>query len=120
MTDDRQQLQLLVALAARHGRVDEQEVRLLRVEQRLAFELEGPDLGMHEVLHRRRAQADLLQLPESAELGALPQQPLDELRGARARSASRTISVRMCGVTRHPTIMRENASTMKHTYATPA
>ena len=26
----------------------------------------------------------------------------------------------MCDATRHPTIMRENASTMKHTYATPA
>lgn len=26
----------------------------------------------------------------------------------------------MCDATRQPTIMRENASTMKHTYATPA
>ncbi len=28
--------------------------------------------------------------------------------------------MRMCDATRHPTIMRENASMMKHTYATPA
>jgi hypothetical protein len=34
-------------------------------------------------------------------------------------SASRTMSVRMWAATRHPTIIRENASTMKHTYATP-
>jgi len=34
-------------------------------------------------------------------------------------SASRTISVRMFAATRHPTIRRENASTMKHTYAIP-
>jgi hypothetical protein len=30
------------------------------------------------------------------------------------------MSVRTCDANRHPTIMRENASTMKHTYATPA
>jgi hypothetical protein len=29
--------------------------------------------------------------------------------------ASRTMLVRMCAATRQPTIMRENASTMKHT-----
>jgi hypothetical protein len=28
--------------------------------------------------------------------------------------------VRMCAATRQPTIVRLNASTMKHTYATPA
>jgi hypothetical protein len=30
------------------------------------------------------------------------------------------MSVRMCDATRQPTIIRLNASTMKHTYATPA
>jgi len=30
-------------------------------------------------------------------------------------SASRTMSVRMLDATRHPTMRRENASTMKHT-----
>ena len=34
-------------------------------------------------------------------------------------SASRTMSVRMFDATRQPTIIRENASTMKHTYAIP-
>lgn len=34
-------------------------------------------------------------------------------------SASRTMSVRMFDATRHPTIRRLNASTMKHTYAIP-
>src|SRR5690606_26203510 len=34
--------------------------------------------------------------------------------------ASSTISVRMCDATRQPTIILLNASTMKHTYATPA
>jgi hypothetical protein len=29
------------------------------------------------------------------------------------------MSVRMCDATRQPTFMRENASTMKHTYAIP-
>jgi hypothetical protein len=29
--------------------------------------------------------------------------------------ASRTMVVRMCAATRHPTIIREKASTMKHT-----
>jgi len=29
------------------------------------------------------------------------------------------MSVRMFAATRHPTIRRENASTMKHTYAIP-
>lgn len=34
-------------------------------------------------------------------------------------NASRTMSLRMCDATRQPTIMRLNASTMKHTYAIP-
>jgi hypothetical protein len=34
-------------------------------------------------------------------------------------SASTTIDARICAATRHPTIIREHASTMKHTYATP-
>jgi hypothetical protein len=34
-------------------------------------------------------------------------------------SASRTMSVRMFAATRQPTMRRENASTMKHTYAIP-
>ena len=34
-------------------------------------------------------------------------------------TASRTMSVRMFEATRQPTIVRENTSTMKHTYAIP-
>ena len=34
-------------------------------------------------------------------------------------TASRTMSVRMFEATRHPTMVRENTSMMKHTYAIP-
>ncbi|MDX8028722.1 hypothetical protein SK803_00800 [Lentzea sp. BCCO 10_0856] len=42
-SDDGQQLQLLVALAARRGGVDQQVVGLERVEQRLAVQFQRSD-----------------------------------------------------------------------------
>ena len=70
----------------------------------------------------RGCRTDLCQtLPVAnrGELGsrvAVTPQIIMAARDLRAISiASRTISVRMCDATRQPTIIRENASTMKHT-----
>src|SRR5918996_2128452 len=58
--DDGEKLQLVVALAARHRGVDEQRVRLLRVEQRLAVQFQRTELGVYEALRVTGAHTDLV------------------------------------------------------------
>ena len=65
---DGEQLQLLVALAARLRGVDEQPVRLVRVEQCLAGQFQGADLRMDEVLDVVRPDADLVVLAVAMEM----------------------------------------------------
>jgi hypothetical protein len=48
--DDGEQLQFLVAFSTGDGSVDEQTVRLLRVEQHLAVQFQETDLGVDETL----------------------------------------------------------------------
>src|SRR5690606_4737399 len=66
--DDGQQSQLVVAVAAGSGGVDEQGVRLVGVEQPLTGQLEGTDFGMDEVLDLSGAYADLVVVPDLPEL----------------------------------------------------
>ncbi len=77
---------------------------------------EEPRFGVPPQLLKRVARAG----PE----GATPPPPDHGWRSPRLQRAisiaSNTIGVRICPATRQPTIIRENASTMKHTYATPA
>lgn len=72
-----------------------------------------PDRGCRTDLCQTFAVANRDELRSRA---AMTPQIIMAARDLRAISiASRTISVRICDATRQPTIIRENASTMKHT-----
>jgi hypothetical protein len=73
-TDDGEELKLVVALAARDRGVDEQTVRLVRVEQRLAVQFQHADLGVDEALDLGGADAHFVVLPQAPELLALLQE----------------------------------------------
>lgn len=62
------------------GREDEQAVRLLRVEQGLTGQFRGADLGVDQALDGDRPHADLVSVPRLAELVALLEQEVRQLR----------------------------------------
>src|SRR3712207_1241038 len=73
-------LQLVVALGAGDGGVDHQAVSLVRVQECLAVQLEPADLGVLVALHLMGVDADLVHLPQEAELLAPLQQAVGQLR----------------------------------------
>src|SRR6478736_1633082 len=83
----RQHPQLLVTLAPGDRRVDEQRLRLLRIEQALTGEFERPELRVHEALRLVRAEPDLARLPDLPELGALRVQIVGDRRRPRPGTA---------------------------------
>jgi hypothetical protein len=93
MTDSR------CGFALRAGRrgVDQERVRLAGVDQALARQLQGPDLGVHEVLGVARLDPDLVRVPGARELLALAQEQFDHPGGARAGRAEAGETSPDCG-----------------------
>lgn len=79
---DGQELELLVALRAGSGGVDEKRLRLVDVEEDLAVEFEHAQLGVADPLGFAARDADLMRAPQGRELLALLQERADDLPGA--------------------------------------
>src|SRR5215211_3595552 len=59
VADDREELQLLVALGAWRRGEDQQGLRLVRIEERLALQLEDAQLGVADALELGMSGADV-------------------------------------------------------------
>src|SRR6202035_5364874 len=86
LTEDGQELQLLVAFGARWGGEDEQRDGLVLVEQHLAVEFDRAELRVDEHLVVLETPRDLVPLPQVRELPARLLQGTDDLAGPRPRA----------------------------------
>jgi hypothetical protein len=77
-SDHGEQLEFVVALAARHGGVDQEPVRLPRIQECLTVERQDAELRMDEALDVVEAGSDVVFVPQARELAAFGEQQLRE------------------------------------------
>lgn len=75
--EDGQELELVVALAAWDGGIHEQKVRLVRIQERLAVQLDDTQLGVLEALNLPEADPDFV---APARATRLREQPFSDSR----------------------------------------
>src|SRR3954471_6111991 len=85
VADRGQQLELLVARRTGYRGEDQQHLRLVGVEQRLAVELEFAERRVGEAFPVEMRDPDLVGGPDLGELGARREQRLDDLAGPAVR-----------------------------------